>query len=229
MSLVIAHRGASRAAPENTVTAFELAARQGTDGVELDVRRTADHVLVVHHDPALPDGRTISECSAADLPASVATFDEALDACAGIFVNIEIKNDPSEPDFDATEWVAQTVVARLARRGGGPRWLISSFRVETVNRVRQLLPSVRTGWLVSEISDTVLDVCVDRGHAAVHPWVGALTKPQVIAAHGRGIAVNTWTCDEPARISELFSWGIDGVCTNVPDIALQVRASRRGT
>lgn len=223
---MIAHRGASRGAPENTVEAFDLAVAQGADGVELDVRRTADLRLVVHHDACLPDRRVIARTAASELPTGVATFDQALDACEPLFVNIEIKNDPNEPDFDATEWVAHAVTARLAQRGGGPRWLISSFRWETIVRVRQLLPSVRTAWLVREVSDAVLDASVDGGHGAVHPWVTTLTEQQVVAAHRRGLAVNTWTCDDPARIGELIGWGVDGICTNVPDIALDVRRRR---
>ena len=228
MTLVIAHRGASHGAPENTVEAFALAVAQGADGVELDVRRTADRQLVIHHDVALPDGRVIARTSASELPSTVATFDQALDACAGLFVNIEIKNQSDEPDFDVTEWVAHAVTARLARRGGGPQWLISSFRWETVARVHQVLPSVRTAWLVYEATDAVLAACVDGGHCAVHPWVTTLTEQHVRVAHRRGLAVNTWTCDDPARIGELIGWGVDGICTNVPDRALDVRRQISG-
>jgi len=227
VTLVIAHRGASRDAPENTIEAFALAVVQGADGVELDVRRTADHRLVIHHDGVLPDGRAIVETTASELPSSVATFDQALDACDGVFVNIEIKNDPAEPDFDPTEWVAHAVTARLAQRGGGPRWLISSFRLETVDRVHRMLPSVRTAWLVHESTDSVLSACVEGGHFAVHPWVATLTEQHVAAAHRSGLAVNTYTCDDPARIDELIGWGVDGICTNVPDVALQLRRQRR--
>jgi glycerophosphoryl diester phosphodiesterase len=72
VTTVIAHRGASKAAPENTIAAFELAGRLGADAVELDVRRTRDGALVVHHNPDLADGRVIRDVLAADLPSSVA-------------------------------------------------------------------------------------------------------------------------------------------------------------
>ncbi len=103
MTLVFAHRGASHAYPENTLAAFAGAVAMGSDGVELDVRRTADHQLIIHHDPHLGDGRIIADTLAGDLPDSVASFDDALDACAGLIVNIEIKNDPREPDFDPND------------------------------------------------------------------------------------------------------------------------------
>ncbi len=64
----------------------------------------------------------------------------------------------------------------------------------------------------------------DKGHAALHPWVRALDRSMVDACHAVGVQVNTWTCDDPVRMAELIEWGIDGICTNVPDVALRVRA-----
>jgi glycerophosphoryl diester phosphodiesterase len=220
---IIAHRGASALETENTVAAMARAGAVGADGVELDLRRTADDQLVVHHDPRLADGRVIREVRAAELPDHVPTLDAALDACTGMFVNIEIKNDPNEPDFDPSEWVARRVCVALSRRGGGPRWLISSFRYETVAACRLAAPALRTAWLVASIDDEVVSRTAAGGHVAVHPWVATLDQPTVRLAHAAGLAVNTWTCDDPARIRELIAWGVDGICTNVPDVALGVR------
>ncbi len=153
MTLVIAHRGASHARPENTLAAFRYAGELGADGVELDVRRTADDRLVVHHDPILPDGRVIRETLAADLPDDLPELAPALDACTGMFVNVEVKNDPGEPDFDPSDWVAARLSVELLRRGTPTRWLVSSFRVETVDAIRRMLPSVRTAWLVTDADD----------------------------------------------------------------------------
>src|SRR6478735_1945839 len=154
--LVLGHRGASHVRPENTLAAFAKARELGADGVELDVRRSADDRLVVHHDPRLPDGRVIRDTRAADLPGHVPLLDAALDAAVGMFVNTEIKNDPDAPDFDASEWVAYRTCAGLARRGGGPRWLISSFRLATVATCKAALPSVRTAWLVETLDTGVI-------------------------------------------------------------------------
>ena len=63
-----------------------------------------------------------------------------------------------------------------------------------------------------------------HGHVAIHPNVGGLDLAGIRRAHATGLAVNTWTCDDPARIRQLIAWGIDGICTNVPDIAVAVRA-----
>ena len=232
---VLAHRGASAAHHENTIAAFRGAAAMGAHAVELDVRRTRDGVLVVHHNPGLADGRLVCATDAADLPETVARLDEALDACAGMWVNVEIKNDPNEADFDVTESIADDTMALLVGRGEPDRWLISSFRIETVDRCRQLADAagvagaaIRTAWLTEGVDSAgdgdVADRLVAQGHSAIHPWVGGLRRVDIDACHAAGIEVNTWTCDDPDRMRELIEWGIDGICTNVPDVALSVLA-----
>jgi glycerophosphoryl diester phosphodiesterase len=105
--------------------------------------------------------------------------------------------------------------------------LISSFRRETIDRCQQLRPTIATAWLTvgvrSDEFDSVLPDLVKSGHSALHPWVNFLTQETVDACHQHGLALNTWTCDDPKRMAELIAWGVDGICTNVPDIALQVR------
>jgi glycerophosphoryl diester phosphodiesterase len=221
---VLAHRGASRAARENTIEAFRRAQALGSDAVELDVRRTADLVLVVHHDAHLSDGRPIVDLQTADLPDYIPELGAALDACAGMWVNVEIKNDPHEPDFDATDEIADRTVAALLERRENDRWLISSFRLATINRCRALTPEIRTAWLVNEVPVDVISTMVAHGHEALHPWFGTLLRSHIDACHGAGIDVNTWTCDDADRMAELIEWEIDGICTNVPDVALEVIA-----
>jgi glycerophosphoryl diester phosphodiesterase len=223
---VIAHRGASHIERENTVEAFRTAAQLGSDAVELDVRRTRDGVLIVHHDPALADGRVIVDVDAADLPSSVPTLHAALDAAAGMWVNVEIKNDPADPDFDPTDGIADQTMTTLIERDQHDRWLISSFRLETVDRCRAIADAsslpIRTAWLTTAVPDGTAAMLVERGHVALHPWVGLLSRDVIDECHARGLQVNTWTCDDPDRMRELIQWGIDGICTNVPDIALAV-------
>jgi len=224
--LVIGHRGASRAHPENTEAAFAGAIAQGADGVELDVRRTADGALAVCHDDTLPDGRVLVEVDSADLPRSMLQLDAALQACRPLsVVNIEIKNWPDDRDFDAAERLADDVVALLDRRGelGDGRNLISSFHLPTIDRVHALAPALATGWLLGMIEDVerLVDRAVAHGHGAVHPHHAFVSEALVERAHAVGVAVNTWTCDEPDRIRWLAELGVDAVVTNVPDVALQ--------
>jgi len=228
MAAIIAHRGASNAEPENTIAAFRRAAEIGAEAVELDVRRSADGVLVIHHDAHLADGRVICDTDRIDLPRSVPTLADALDACAEMWVNVEIKNDPAEPDFDPTESIADATVAELVGRGEDQRWLISSFRMETIDRCRMIAPSIRTAWLTVQIPPNVERTLVSKGHFALHPWFGALERRQLDACHAAGVEVNVWTCDDPDRMATLIEWGIDGICTNVPDVALAVRSFSGG-
>lgn len=241
---IIAHRGASSTQRENTLEAFRSARTVGADAVELDVRRTRDGVLVVHHDPSVastsPDtGRTtrvtIIDTDAAALPVHIPRVGAALDVCAGMWVNVEIKNDPDEPDFDDTESVAEQTMALLIARGEPDRWLVSSFRLETIDRCRAVADdagvAIRTAWLTmvasfEPVPDAVIEMLVARGHAALHPWVRTLERSTVAACHRAGLAVNAWTCDDPRRMGELIEWEIDGICTNVPDVGVSVVAAR---
>ena len=221
MADVIAHRGASRVERGNTVAAFERAVEVGSDGIELDVRRTADGLLVTHHDAVLGDGRVVVETPRSELPFYVPTLAEALDACTGAWVNIEIKNDPGEPDFDPDDAVVEAVLAELERRGpGSGPWLVSSFRLETVDRCRALAPHVPTASLVVDVGPETPALVAGRGHAAVHPWVDTVTEDVIARCHAAGLAVNTWTCNDPARARELADWGVDGIFTDVPGVLL---------
>lgn len=229
MIKVIAHRGASAAAPENTIEAFHLARELGADWVELDARRTADGHVVVHHDAHLADGRAIVELRRVELPDHVCDLEAALDACAGMSVNIEIKNWPDDPDFDAGESVAQQVVELVAERDARTEVLVSCFHYPTLQRVRALDPGIPTAFL-HMVKDHLHDVLghtwvelaeqvAADGHAALHPWDYVVDEAYVAAAHGAGLLVHVWTVDDPARMAQLVALGVDGLCTNVPDVA----------
>jgi glycerophosphoryl diester phosphodiesterase len=218
--LVIAHRGASAAAPENTLEAFRLAARLGADGTELDVRRTADGAMCIHHDAHLADGRLIVSLAAADLPASVPDLDAALGACTGV-VNVEIKNHPRDPDFDPTYALARQVVDCVRARGDGDRVIVSCFDLATIDRVHALDPDLATGWLTFPLPDPegTVATAAAHGHRALHPFVGTVDANLVAVAQAAGLQVNPWTVDDPAVIRDLARLGVDAVITNVPDVA----------
>lgn len=220
--LVYGHRGASAAAPENTLEAFELARSQGADGVELDVRRSADGVLVLNHDAVLPDGRVIRATAHDELPPAMPTLAAALDVCVGMLVNVEIKNIPYEVDFDPDLVIADDVAALLARRDDDV--LVSSFHLATIDRVRALDPTVPTALLtmVDPMPVDSLARVVAHGHVAINPWDPTVDDALVAAAHDAGLSVNVWTVDDPERIVVLAGYGVDGIVTNVPDLAGRV-------
>jgi glycerophosphoryl diester phosphodiesterase len=210
---VIGHRGAAGRFAENTVAAFEGARLLGADWVELDVRRTADGVLAVHHDERLADGRAIAELLASELPAHVPDLREALLASAGMGVNVEVK-----PHDDLR--VADAVVAVVRAFDG--EVLLSSFQPELVGRVREIADDVPTALLVYVDPAGAIDVCAAVGHRALHPWDPTVDAELVEQCHGAGLAVNVWTVDDPDRMRELAAIGVDGIVTNVPDVARAV-------
>ncbi len=215
--LVLGHRGASTATRENTPEAFRLADEMGADGVELDVRRVADGRLLVAHDP-LPDA--LDEVDRLNL----ATFDEVLDACGDrMLVNVEIKNWPTDAGFDPTMAMVTPIIEELRRRGSAAvsRWLISSFSWDTLEACRAAAPEIATAWLVSTLSTDRIARAAEAGHAAVNPWEPNVTAEFVTHCHDAGLAVNAWTCNDPGRLVELADLGVDGVCTDVPDVALR--------
>ena len=214
LMLVLGHRGASAAAPENTVAAFRLADTMGADGVELDVRRVADGRVLVAHDVLPTDLVEVDRMG-------LATLDDALDACGDrMLVNVEIKNWPADADFDPTMQIVAPVIESLRRRGTLHRWMISSFSWDTIEACRALAPEIATAWLVSIVSPERLAAIAEAGHVAVHPWEPNVTAEFVERCHAVGLAVNTWTCNDPDRLAALADLGVDGVCTDVPDVAL---------
>jgi glycerophosphoryl diester phosphodiesterase len=228
---VLAHRGARTAAPENTLEAFRVALEQRADGVELDVHRTLDGIVVVHHDADAAGIGVLADAPFAAVRRArpdIPTLDEALDACAGSLVNVEIKNLPGDADYDERERVADLVVALLASRDGRDDVLVSSFNLPTVDRVKALADGVRTAFLVMHGVDPidVLGLTADRGHVALHPFramlAGDAAASVVEHAHDLGLAINAWTVNEPAEIEHLRSLGVDAVITDVPGVAREI-------
>ncbi|HEY7134625.1 MAG TPA: glycerophosphodiester phosphodiesterase [Acidimicrobiia bacterium] len=224
--VVLGHRGAPRAARENTLEAFRLATALGADGVELDARRSADGVVVVHHDAVAEGVGVLVEHAAAEIQArrpDIPTLDEALDACEGI-VNVEVKNFPTEPDYDPDERVAADVVELVGRRAMRDRVIVSSFTTGPLDRVHAIDPSIATGWLTLPsfaVADAV-PLAASRGYVAVHAERRAVVVDPVgvvAVAHDAGLRVHVWTVDDPDELRVLAAAGVDAVITNVPDVA----------
>ena len=223
VAAVIAHRGASQAAPENTVEAFRLARDLGADWVELDVRRTTDGVAVVHHDAHLADGRRIGHLHADELPGYVPSLAEALEACEGMGVHLEIKNLPDDPDYDRENLVADAVAGLIAAYLGPERAIVSSFNVDAADAVRAVDPTIPAA-LICGIVQPAQAVARATAHTmvAVHAFDAMCDASFVRRAHDAGLAVNVWTINHADRMAELVAMGVDGLITDVPDIARAV-------
>lgn len=229
--LVLGHRGASAYAGENTVEAFRRAARQGAHGVELDVRMTADSTLIVHHDAHLPSGRAINVMTQDELRSAaphVPSLAEAMDACSGLIVNLEIKNDPADPDYDPDDRVAEALVRWVAENDRASSVIISSFNPRTVMRARALAQDIAVAQLIAHDGSLhqALAQASERGLQAVHAPVSLLIDAAPLAeeANERGLWLIAWTVDDEPTIRALRDAGLTGIITNDP--ARAVRALR---
>lgn len=223
MTLIVAHRGASKAHTENTIDAFRAAEEMGADWVELDVRVTRCGSIVVHHDNHLADGRMLRDLELADLPDHVSTLEDVIAACGDMGVNIELKNDPTEDDFDPEHRMVPEVVRVARAMLSRDKVLITSFDMGAINAVHDIDKSMPTGFLtMDEVGPEVsIGRTTAHDHVALNPWDEIVTARWVDEAQAAGLAVNVWTVDDPKRMKELDKLGVDGIITNVPDVAVK--------
>jgi glycerophosphoryl diester phosphodiesterase len=201
----------------------------GLDGVELDVQRTLDGVLVVHHDFHLPDGRLIAalrepEVLAAQLPDGgiVPTLDAVL-AWAhdrNAYLNIEIKSSGYRTDGREVE-----TVRAIQRFGLRDRVVVSSFNPVSILRVRLGDSRLETGLLWDDDLEPAWLLARGQlapwlGVRAVHPRHALITPEFVERAHARGWRVNTWTVNDPERAKALLEMGVDGLISDAPTVLL---------
>jgi glycerophosphoryl diester phosphodiesterase len=224
---VQAHRGSPDPAAgvlENTLESFARARALGADGVELDVRLTADGGLAIHHDPVIDGVGAIHELATADLPDQVPLLADALATCIGMVVNIEVKNLPTEPAFDPSDRCARDVVDQVEEAGMHDSVVISSFWAGALTAVRAAGSSIGTGLLVISAFDldTAIAGAVDLGCAAVHLPLALVTPEAVAEAHGSGLGVAAWTISDESDLAIVLGAGVDTIVTD--DVALARRA-----
>lgn len=223
--MILAHRGACRVRYENTAEAIRVAAEMGADGVELDVRMTLDEKLILCHDESLK-GTVLSDSTLSDLRSvdldglTIATVEEALDVAGDLLVNLELKR-PAKGKLGVFANKFIDVVG-----GFGGRLIVSSFFTEILEVVAHGLPrgakvGVLSGIAYDSDGRLAVEAAASRDYAVALPQDPAVTEGTVEKAHSEGLQAITWTVDDPARIRELASMGIDGIITNEPDVALE--------
>jgi glycerophosphoryl diester phosphodiesterase len=235
---VLGHRGSRKPGPENTAVAVDAALTAGADGIEVDVRRTADGDLVCVHDARLPrlGGRAVIRRSTAELAAKgVPTLHDVLDAWAGRGrIVVEIKNQPGQPDFDAPrERTAQVLVELLRARGlTGPDAgvAVSSFDWFAIELVRGSGVEVPTAFLTMPRMSVSggLSYVRGAGHAELHAHTSAVLAADDAAerAHAAGIRLVTWTVTSERAALRLRDAGVDGIICDAPaDVLRVLRAS----
>jgi glycerophosphoryl diester phosphodiesterase len=224
--LLLGHRGARHAAPENTFAAFDLAIDEGAEGVELDVRMNASGDVIVCHDITLErvtDGRerrplhalTSDECRAVRLAQGeplpflrdVLAWAEKRGAC----VNIELKMDGQRRPA-LVRAVAQLSLGHASRGD----LLISSFNPLAVLGHRALAPEIASAWLLDSSAAAELPTLAHAGNTALHPKHTLITAARLARWKARVARVHTWTVNDPARAIELSSLGVDCLITDNP-------------
>lgn len=230
--LLLAHRGDSRVAPENTLPAFESALKLSVDLVELDYHQSADGVPVVFHDEYLD--RCTDACAlwgGQNLPLAAKTWSELGRLDAGNWFAPQFAGTRLAKLDDALRLIcpragcmierksgdAATCVALLRRLNVVERCVVTAFEWPFLAECYALAPELALGALGTEplTADRVEEA--ERLGARVIGWDDAfITAEHVRLVHSRGLRAWAWTVDDVRRADELVSWGIDGLISNVP-------------
>jgi glycerophosphoryl diester phosphodiesterase len=224
VSLVFAHRGAHLVARENTLEAFRDALALGVDGVELDVRRSADGALVVHHDPSV-EGHVIAQTNAQHLPDFVPLLSDALKVLKDVTVNVEIKNlkDSDEPTYDDTGIFAREVLDALEAVHESSV-VLSCFDLATCEALRGFNPDIYVGWLIWRTSlSSSLKRAKERSFNAVNPHFRLVSRGVQREAAELGLDLNVWTVNRTKDLRNMASLGVASVITDQPALALELR------
>ena len=219
---VIAHRGASGHAWQNSATAFHQAVELGAEAVELDIHATRDGVLLVHHDADVAGiGRIaelpVSAFSGFRLPdgGPIPTLAEALELCAGLDVWVEVKTLPPSGDRE--------LFATLDS-GPNPRgYAVHSFDHRIIDRLGDARPELRRGVLLASYLLDTLPILRAVGADTLWMDTQLIDAELVRLLHDDGAQLIAWTANEPREISRLLELGVDGICGNYPDRVLQLR------
>lgn len=230
-ALIIAHRGSSAAAPENTLAAFRLAAEQQSDFIELDVQESADGQVLVVHDSDLmkvgKDGTKIWEGLAADLRGidigsykgaqfsseRLPTLAEALAVCKNrCRVVVELKS------YGHNDRLEERVVQIVEEAGMEQDCVFMSLNHEMMRKLKALRPSWRVGLLVAKVIGDLTEL--DADFLAVEARMA--TRSFVRRAHHADKDVYIWTVNDPAWMLVALSRGVDGLITDKPEVARAV-------
>jgi glycerophosphoryl diester phosphodiesterase len=203
--LVIAHRGASWDAPENTIPAFQRAIEVGADYIEFDVQASRDGELVVFHDPV----RVVR----AALPPGTPTLDDVLDECAGrIGLAVEIKSPYLHRRHGLT---GRTLAALGARRVDPDSVVIVSFSRSAILETMRTRPDLRTIQHVEYVPIRA---------AARYAWGVGFHEPRasrraIALARRLGLETSVYTVNDRRRMQELAELGVGAIFTDRPDVA----------
>lgn len=233
---IVAHRGASRIAPENTLSAFRMAAELGARWLEFDVSLLGDNTPVVHHDQTLDrctnSTGPLDQLSADDLATidsgqwfgaqytgePLATLDQALNLIGtlDLSANLEMKPHHAPP-----QPIADTIAAALRiRPWTRARILVSSYDLGALEALRRLMPDQPLAVLFDEPPANWPDVLAGLHACSLHVWHEFLTTEILERAQAGGFHVRIFTVDEPNLVERFRANGLTGLITNHPPLFL---------
>jgi len=216
MPRVLAHRGASGHAHQNSPAAFRKAVSMGADGVELDIHATLDGVLLVHHDAGVDGVGAIPDLPSAAfahylLPNGerIPTLAQALDVLGDLEVWVEVKTLP--PECDASLFATLDA-------GPSPRsYAVHSFDHRIVARLGEQRPELPRGVLLAAYLMDTLPALHAAGADTLWMETSLIDAALVTLIHEDGARLTAWTANEPAEIRRLVGLGVDTICGNYPD------------
>ena len=226
--MVIAHRGASSYAPENTLAAFDLALRMKVRHLELDVDFTRDGHIVVIHDNTVDrttngcgpvTSHTLAALRAFDAGSwfgaqfadeRIPTFDEVLARYKGrVHIHTEIKGH--------SPYLPQRTADLIRKHGMVEQVTITSFQNLRLEEMRAYAPELPTGWLVVGVSDPIIAQARAMGLTQLCPRADSVTPELVRRLHAEGFVARAWGVATEELMQQVVEAGADGMTVNFPD------------
>lgn len=226
MFIVYAHRGASEYAPENTMSSFYLGLKQGANGIETDVRKTKDGVLVLFHDKTLErvigNFGGVGDFTYAELLKMrvknhktatediIVRFEDFLHyfGFRDIHFAIELKEVGTEKE----------VLDLLERYGMREKTVVTSFKFECLKTVKALSPTYKVGYLAADFDSEALAETKKAGVEQLCPQAEHVTKEKVEQWHRLGYSVRAWGVSNVELMKHAYDSGVDGMTVNFPDL-----------
>ncbi|MDK6029486.1 glycerophosphodiester phosphodiesterase [Ignisphaera sp. 4213-co] len=217
--MIIAHRGASAYAPENTLKSFRKALEMHADAIEFDIRRTFDNIPVVVHDEDLKRvaniNKKVSELTLEELKRikvfgeeNIPTFEEVLQEFGNkILMFIEIKDEGLE----------EAVVSLISKYNIKDNCLVISFNYNILRKIKSLDSKLEIGLLTYSHSMPI-DIALKSKAFAILPRFNTITPRIVKEIHSKNLKVYTWTINDVSTALKVIGFGVDGIATDDPHI-----------
>ena len=218
-----AHRGASSYAPENTMEAFHLGLQMGANGIETDVQRTKDGILVLFHDdtilrmtgkPGKIQDYTYDELlsmpvSNYGLSGKIPTLEQFLEAFSHLDIQFAIEFKEA--------FTEQQTIDLLDRFQMQEKTVLTSFKLECLMRAKLYAPQYKAGYLTDDVNPMVIKVLKTMGVEQVCPKGKLITPDLVEQLHGEGFSVRPWGVKSESRMQAIYDAQVDGMTVNFPD------------